>query len=199
MLTVGLSGGIASGKSTISALFAKRGVPVIDTDVISRSLLEPGEIAYQRLCEHCGDSIVTDDGLIDRKKLRQLIFSNAEEKAWLETMLHPLIYQRSQKDIQDNSTADYVLVVIPLLFETNFQAQVERICVVNCPAELQIKRLIKRDKIDEPLARKMLDQQLSNDQRVARAHDVIDNQGDGSNLEAQVEALHQSYLSLSHG
>jgi dephospho-CoA kinase len=199
MLTVGLSGGIASGKSTISALFAKRGVPVIDTDVISRSLLEPGEIAYQRLCEHCGDSIVTDDGLIDRKQLRQLIFSNAEEKAWLETMLHPLIYQRSQKDIQDNSTADYVLVVIPLLFETNFQAQVERICVVNCPAELQIKRLIKRDKIDETLARKMLDQQLSNDQRVARAHDVIDNQGDGTDLEAQVEALHQSYLSLSHG
>jgi dephospho-CoA kinase len=199
MLTVGLSGGIASGKSTISALFAKRGVPVIDTDVISRSLLEPGEIAYQRLCEHCGDSIVTNDGLIDRKKLRQLIFSNAEEKAWLETMLHPLIYQRSQKDIQDNSTADYVIVVIPLLFETNFQTQVERICVVNCPAELQIKRLIKRDKIDETLARKMLDQQLSNDQRVARAHDVIDNQGDGSNLEAQVETLHQSYLSLSHG
>jgi len=199
MLTVGLSGGIASGKSTISALFAKRGVPVIDTDVISRSLLEPGEIAYQRLCERFGDSIVTDGGLIDRKKLRQLIFSNAEEKAWLETMLHPLIYQRSQKDIQDNSAADYVLVVIPLLFETNFQAQVERICVVNCPAELQIKRLIKRDKIDETLARKMLDQQLSNDQRVTRAHDVIDNQGDGTDLEAQVEALHQSYLSLAHG
>lgn len=199
MLTVGLSGGIASGKSTISALFARRGIPIIDTDVISRGLLEPGESAYHQLCEHFGDSMVTADGLIDRKKLRRLIFSNTEEKAWLETMLHPLIYQRSQNSIAENSTADYVLIVIPLLFETNFQAQVDRICVVNCTADLQIERLVKRDKIDETLARKMLDQQLSNDQRVARADDVIDNRGDGSDLDDQVAALHRSYLSLSPG
>jgi len=199
MLIVGLSGGIASGKSTISDLFAECGVPIIDTDVISRSLLEPGETAYQQLREHLGESILTADNKIDRKKLRQLIFSNAKEKAWLETMLHPLIYQRSQQRIGEHSSASYVLVVVPLLFETNFQTLVDRVCVVDCPPELQLKRLVRRDKIEETLARKMLDQQLSNDERVARAHDLIDNGAEVSDLPAQVKSLHQSYLSLSNG
>ncbi len=109
-------------------------------------------------------------------------------------MLHPLIFQRSHEAIQKCRQADYVLVVVPLLFETNFQSLVDRILVVDCPAERQIERLIKRDNIDTALAQKMLDQQMQNAERLARAHDIIDNREDDSDLESQVDALHRLYL-----
>ena len=144
MFSVGLTGGIASGKTTVSNLFAKLGVPVIDTDIISRKLLEPGELAYQQVCAHFGDAILGDDDEIDRRKLREIVFTDSDEKTWLETMLHPLIYQRSHDAIVANSSSDYVLVVIPLLFETNFQALVDRILVVDCPAEQHYSRLSGR-------------------------------------------------------
>ncbi len=197
MFAVGLTGGIASGKTTISDLFAGRGVPVIDTDVISRSLLEPGEQAYSQVRAHFGDDIVDADGRIRRASLREIVFSDRREKTWLETMLHPLIYQRSLDTIRRHKRDAYVLVVIPLLFETNFQALVDRILVVDCPAALQIERLIARDGIDAELARKMVAQQLSNDERIARAHDVIDNGRDGADLAAEVERLHRKYLALA--
>ena len=196
MFSVGLTGGIASGKTTVSDLFAQRGVPVIDTDVISRQLLTPGEQAYRQVCEHFGTAILRDGGEIDRARLRRIVFAEPAQKTWLETMLHPLIYQRSHQAIVEHRGASYVLVVVPLLFETNFQSLVDRILVVDCPAETQIERLMKRDGIDEPLARSMLAQQLGNDERVARGHDVIDNRGPDSNLEAQVETLHRRYLEL---
>ena len=196
MFSVGLTGGIASGKTTVSDLFAQRGVPVIDTDVISRQLLTPGEQAYRQVCEHFGTAILRDGGEIDRARLRRIVFAEPAQKTWLETMLHPLIYQRSHQAIVEHRGASYVLVVVPLLFETNFQSLVDRILVVDCPAETQIERLMKRDGIDEPLARSMLAQQLGNDERVARGHDLIDNRGPDSNLEAQVETLHRRYLEL---
>ena len=197
MFSVGLTGGIASGKTTISDLFAARGVPVIDTDIISRQLLEPGELAFDQVCAKFGDEILRPDGSIDRKRLREIVFNDRAAKIWLETMLHPLIFQRSLEAIQTRADGDYVLVVVPLLFETNFQSLVDRVLAVDCPAERQIERLLKRDRIDAKLARKMLDQQLSNDDRLARAHDVIDNRGDGSDLENQVESLHRRYLQFA--
>ncbi len=197
MFAVGLTGGIASGKTTISNLFARLGVPVVDTDVISRKLLEPGELAFDQVCAHFGDRIIRSDGDIDRSRLREIVFNEREEKSWLETMLHPLIFQRSHDAIVAHSAANYVLVVIPLLFETNFQSLVDRILVVDCPAEQQIERLVKRDHIDEALARKMLSQQLTNDERIARAHDIIDNRSVNADLESQVESLHQLYLQMS--
>lgn len=199
MFSVGLTGGIASGKTTISNLFAARGVAVIDTDVISRALLEPGESAFDQVCEHFGDAILNDDGRIDRARLREIVFSNPLEKRWLETMLHPLIFHRSQAEMTKLSAESYVLVVVPLLFETNFQSLVDRILAVDCPAETQIRRLIARDGIDESLARSMLDQQMSNDERIARAHDVIANRTDDSSLEQQVDGLHARYLELAQG
>ena len=197
MFSVGLTGGIASGKTTISNLFAKLGVSVVDTDIISRKLLEPGELAFDQVCAHFGASIVNADGKIDRVRLREIVFNNPAEKSWLETMLHPLIYQRSHDAIVTKAGADYVLVVVPLLFETNFQSLVDRILVVDCPAEQQIERLVKRDQIDESLAQKMLLQQLSNAERIARAHDIIDNRSADVDLESQVSALHKRYLQLS--
>ena len=109
-------------------------------------------------------------------------------------MLHPLIYQRALDAIRKFSKPSYVLVVIPLLFETNFQSLVDRILVVDCPQELQIERLVKRDKIDETLARKMLSQQLANSDRLARAHDIIENLNDETDLGPQVARLHQAYI-----
>ena len=194
MFSVGLTGGIASGKTTISDLFAARGVPVIDTDLISRQLLEPGELAYDQVCAHFGDTIMNANGILERRRLRQIVFNDHDAKTWLETMLHPLIFQRSHEAIQNCRQADYVLVVVPLLFETNFQSLVDRILVVDCPAERQIERLIKRDNIDTALAQKMLDQQMQNTERLARAHDIIDNREDDSDLESQVDALHRLYL-----
>jgi dephospho-CoA kinase len=199
MFSVGLTGGIAAGKTTLSNLFAELGVPVIDTDLISRELLEHGEPGYHQVCNHFGDSIMDTNNEIDRAKLRQIVFSNADEKSWLETMLHPLIYQRSHDAILEYAKANYVLVVIPLLFETNFQALVDRILVVDCPAELQLERLVIRDHIDETLALKMLAQQLSNSARLAGGHDIVDNSENAADLGSQVEALHQLYLQLAKG
>lgn len=197
MFSVGLTGGIASGKTTISNLFAKMGVPVVDTDIISRNLLEPGELAFDQVCAHFGPGIVSADGKIDRARLREIVFNNPDEKSWLETMLHPLIYQRSHDAIITKAGAEYVLVVVPLLFETNFQSLVDRILVVDCPSTQQIERLVNRDHIKESLARKMLSQQLENTERVARAHDIIDNRTDDTDLESQVDTLHKRYLELA--
>jgi dephospho-CoA kinase len=197
MFSVGLTGGIASGKTTVSNLFAELGVPIVDTDVISRKLLQPGEPAYREVREHFGGIILNAEGAIDRAVLRRMIFSNPEHKSWLEKMLHPLIYQRSHDAIQQHSRAAYVLVVVPLLFESGFQSLVDRVLAVDCSAEQQISRLMKRDNIDEDLARSMLAQQLSNAKRRARAHDIIDNHEDDADLRAQVNRLHQFYLQLA--
>ena len=197
MFSVGLTGGIASGKTTISNLFAALDVLVIDTDVISRKLLAPGEQAYRQVCDHFGKQILFDNGEIDRATLRNIIFSSPQQKSWLETMLHPLIFRRSHDAIIENSRASYVLVVVPLLFETNFQSLVDRILVVDCPADQQIQRLMKRDEIDNNLANSMLAQQLTNAQRLTRAHDIINNREDDADLATQVAALHQFYTELA--
>jgi len=199
MYAVGLTGGVASGKTTISRLFADLGVPVIDTDVISRELLVPGQLAYRQVSEHFGDAILKPGGEIDRARLREIVFSQRDQKIWLEAMLHPLIYQRTLDAIRAHARAVYVLVVVPLLFETNFQSLVDRVLAVDCPAEQQIERLVKRDNIERELAARMLTQQLDNATRLKRAHDSIDNRGDGSNLEAEVASLHRKYLQLAAG
>ncbi len=197
MFTVGLTGGIASGKTTVSKLFAGHQVPVVDTDIISRSLLEPGKLAYDQVVAHFGDRILSTTNAIDRSRLRQIVFSEPDEKTWLETMLHPLIFRHSHDAIIQYSKASYVLAVVPLLLETNFQALVDRILVVDCPPETQIKRLKKRDSIDSALAQKMLSQQMDHAQRLARAQDIIDNRGEDADLVSQVAKLHQTYLELA--
>jgi len=196
MLTVGLTGGIASGKTTVSDLFSVLGTPVIDTDVISRELLEINQPGYQSVKEHFGSEILLGDGQIDRLQLRRLIFSNETEKLWLESMLHPMIYQQTERMIEKNLNAAYVVVVIPLLFESNFRSLVSRVLAIDCSPHTQITRLMTRDNIDRELARQILAQQWSNQARLEQADDVICNDGD-NNLPQQVTKLHQQYLSLS--
>jgi dephospho-CoA kinase len=196
VLKIGLTGGVASGKTTISNLFSQQGVPIIDTDILSRRLLEIDQPGYARVVEHFGDEILQQNGQIDRRQLRHLVFSSEVEKQWLEAILHPMIYRQTQHQIAQNSPADYVIVVIPLLFEANFQSLVDRILVVDCSEQTQIGRLTRRDKIDPELASKMVAQQWSNKERVKQADDVIGND-QNQNLEEQVHSLHRNYLSLS--
>ena len=196
MLVIGLTGGIASGKTTISNLFESLGVPIIDTDIVSRAQLDVGQPGYEKVVEKLGDSILLEDSNINRRQMRQLIFSNENLKSWLESMLHPLIYTSVQEQINLNFDADYVVIVVPLLFESNFTKIIDRVLVVDCPRHIQIQRLIARDDIDKSLANSMLDQQWSNDARLELADDVIHNTGN-EDLEMQVQELHKIYLLLA--
>ena len=199
MLRIGLTGGIASGKSSVSELFSRRGIPVVDTDIISRQLLDIDQPGYHQVLNHFGREILLKNQQIDRLQLRHLVFNNEVEKEWLEAMLHPVIYQKAQQLIEINNAAAYVLVVIPLLFESNFGALVDRILVIDCSAETQIRRLLARDNIDRALANKMLAQQWNNKDRLARADDIIDNDIDlDLELDRQVTKLHNQYLSLAN-
>jgi dephospho-CoA kinase len=197
MLKIGLTGGIASGKTRISNLFSQLKTPIIDTDIISREILEPGQPGYLAILNHLGNSIILDDEKIDRRKLRQLVFNNRTEKQWLESVLHPIIFKRAQQLIGRHNKAKFVIVVIPLLFETDFNELVDRVLVVDCDANTQIERLLLRDKIDVALAQKMIDQQWSNQNRINHADDIICN-NNGDDLDDQVMALHQKYLTLSN-
>ncbi len=195
MPVIGLTGGIASGKTTISDLFSSMGVAIIDTDVISRTLLEPGNSGYQEIVDKLGDSMLLADGNIDRGKLRRKVFNDNTLKVWLESILHPLIFQSVKREIQQHNESPYTLLVVPLLFETNFDRLVDRVLVVDCAREIQLSRLMARDNIEQMLAEKMLDQQMSNQERLGQANDVIDNNG-GLELEPQIIKLHQQYLAM---
>jgi dephospho-CoA kinase len=196
MLIIGLTGGIASGKTRISNLFSQLKTSIVDTDIISREAIEPGQTGYMAIVNHFGASIVMDDTQIDRRKLRQLVFNDSAAKKWLESVLHPIIFEKTRHQIAHHNQKKYIVVVIPLLFETNFSKLVDRILVVDCAANAQIKRLVLRDKIDTVLAKKMVDHQWSNQKRINRADDIIHN-NNNEDLNNQVIALHQKYLAIS--
>jgi len=196
MLVVALTGGIASGKTTISNLFAHLGIPIIDTDVISRQLLEQGKPGYLRVIEKLGQNILLANGDIDRSRLRRLVFNNPELKGWLESILHPLIRQEARQQVKQQRDTPYVMLVVPLLFESKFTDLADRILVVDCSRETQLRRLVARDHIDEALANAMLDQQSSNEERLTMADDIIVN-NDDRNLEQQVANLHRGYLKMA--
>jgi len=197
MLRIGLTGGIASGKSSVSELFSRRGIPVVDTDIISRQLLDIDQPGYLQVVNHFGRGILLKNQHIDRLQLRRLVFNNKEDKKWLEAMLHPVIYHKTRQLIETNNTAAYVIVVIPLLFESDFGTLVDRVLVIDCSAETQVRRLLARDNIDLALANQMLAEQWSNKDRLAQADDIIDNDTD-LDLDRQVTNLHTQYLALAN-
>jgi dephospho-CoA kinase len=192
-MIIGLTGGIASGKSEVSRLFEKLGAPVIDTDLISRQLVEPGEPALQEIVAAFGSSIINTDGTLNRKELGKLIFSSDSERRLLEDILHPRIRNEVTRQLQIID-APYVIVVIPLLLETRYPIKVDRILVVDASQELQRQRLMQRNGISESDADKMMQAQTTNAQRLAAADDVISNQGSVHDLQTEVERLHQFYL-----
>lgn len=196
MLNVGLTGGIASGKTTISDLFANLGITIIDTDVISHQLMHKGEAAYQLSVAHFGQQIVDKHGDIKRPALRRLVFEQPQQKQWLENMIHPLIRERTLQQVKSANNEHYVLIVVPLMFETGFNDFMDHIIAIDCPAEVQLSRLIKRDQIDYPLAKKIIHAQIDNASRLARADSIIAN-SENSNRQNDVKILHQNLLKLT--
>ncbi len=193
MQIIGLTGGIASGKSEVSRLFEALDVPVVDTDLISRQLVEPGEPALQEIITLFGSAVLNNDGTLNRKTLGKLIFDSKQQREQLEEILHPHIRDEVTRQLQ-MIDAPYVIVVIPLLLETRYPIKVDRILVVDTPLEMQRQRLMQRDNISEAYVDKMLDAQTTSHQRLAVADDVISNQGSLKALQAEVERLHQDYL-----
>lgn len=193
MLVVGLTGGIASGKSEVSALFEQTGAEVIDTDLISRELVEPGRPLLETICNEFGREILNPDGSLNRQQLRDIIFEDDKARNRLEEILHPAIRETVRKRIA-TSSAPYAIVVIPLLAETRYPYELDRILVVDTLRENQVSRLMKRDKISEEAALKILDTQATREQRLAIADDIILNDGDKSHLSDKVQALNDQYL-----
>ncbi len=195
MFRVGLTGGIASGKSTLSQYFKQLGVDVIDTDKISHDLMEPGQPAYVETVKHFGDAILQPDKSLNRKLLRKKVFNNPAEKNWLEQMLHPLIKQEAERAM-DQAQSDYALLVVPLMFESGFNELVDHVIAIDCPASVQKKRLMERDQINETLAEKMIHSQMRNDQRHALADGVIYN-SENKDLKVKIRLLHHHLCRLA--
>lgn len=193
---VGLTGGIASGKSTIAELFAQHNVPVIDADMIARDLVTPGSDYIEQIVRQFGGTLLNSDGTLNRRQLRQRIFNDDQARAQLNQIMHPAIRKAMLKQAEE-CTAPYCLLVIPLLLESEMQDLVDRILVVDCPRQQQLSRLMHRDKIDRDLAESMLASQLDAEFRLQAADDIIDNSAMADELAHQVAYLHQRYLELS--
>ena len=195
-MRVGLTGGIASGKSAAARCFAELGVPVIDTDVIAREVVEPGSVGLDGIRQRFGDAVIRGDGELDRGALRNLVSAEPAEREALEAILHPLIREETMRQAHD-AGGDYQVIVVPLLVESPLKHFVDRILVIDCSEETQIARLIARDGGDASAAQRILDAQASRQQRLDIADDVVDNEGSLDELEAEIRAQHRKYLELS--
>jgi dephospho-CoA kinase len=196
ILRIGLTGGIASGKSTVATLFAELGVPVIDTDVIAREVVKPGQPALQRIIEAFGREVLSPDGTLDRERMRARVFRNPDDRRRLESILHPAILQEMERR-SEAAGGLYQVLAIPLLVETGLANRVDRVLVIDASESTQIERLRARDGSSEQEARAMLSAQATRAQRLARADDLIVNDGDRTALVAQVERLHDRYTALA--
>nr|WP_320125101.1 dephospho-CoA kinase [uncultured Shewanella sp.] len=193
---VGLTGGIGSGKTTVANLFAAEGITLVDADIVAREVVAPGSTGLEAIVTHFGAEILTPEGELDRAKLRQRIFSHPEEREWLNQLLHPMIRQEMLAQVE-KATSAYVIMVVPLLFENGLDRLVNRTLVVDISPELQINRTVKRDNVDASQVNNIISSQCSRSDKLARADDIIDNQGEISSLKREVLALHQRYLQLS--
>ena len=195
MFRIGLTGGVASGKSAVAEIFAELGAAVVDTDVIAREVVAPGEPGLEAIAEAFGAEVLLPSGELDRRALRSIVFADPQRRKALEAILHPLIRARTLHLI-DGLEAPYVIVVVPLLLETGFAELVERILVVDSPEAQQLDRLRRRDDVGDAEAQAMLAAQTDRQSRLARADDVIDNGGSLEATNSQVRALHQRYIQL---
>ncbi len=196
MLKIGLTGGIASGKSAVADLLGEFGATIIDTDVIARDVVAPGEAGLAAVADAFGAGILGADGTLDRARLRKLVFADPAKRRQLEAILHPLIRARALAAAAA-ATGPYAVFVVPLLVETDFRALVDRVLVVDCDPQTQIDRLTARDGIPVAEAQRMLAAQAGRDERLAAADDLIDNNGNRDAMRATVAALHAHYLELA--
>ena len=198
-LKIALTGGIACGKSSVSQVFKKLGVPIIDLDVIARTVVEPNAQGLVELVAHFGNGILNDDQTLNRQALRQQLFQNSENQQVIEEILHPKILEKMQTDIEKLNTR-LVVVEVPLLAEQNLSNLFDRAIVVDCNEENQLKRLLKREKLDEKLAKTMIAAQASRKQRLALSEklptDILENNSEIFEMEQKVQDLAKKLLNL---
>ena len=191
---VGLTGGIGSGKSTVAARFAERGIVVIDADAAAHRLTSPRGAAISAIHDAFGADFIDASGALDRDRMRERAFSDPAEKRRLEAILHPMIRDLCERQ-REAATSPYVLLVVPLLFESgNWQMRVQRTLVVDCSEEIQIERVMRRSGLTAEAVRAIMASQIAREARLALADDVIDNSGADYALDAPIVALHERYL-----
>lgn len=195
-LIVGLTGGIGSGKSEVSRRFQALGIVVVDADEVARLVVEPGQPALADIAAHFGSHIVAADGHLNRALLRKIIFSQPEEKQWLEELLHPLINQEIRRQLAD-AGSPYVILSSPLLLETRQYELVNRVLVIDASEALQIARASSRDGNSSEQIKAIMATQLEREARIGQADDIIHNHGDLMELDKQVKTLHQRYMALA--
>ncbi|WP_297118575.1 dephospho-CoA kinase [uncultured Enterobacter sp.] len=193
---VALTGGIGSGKSTVADAFYRLGITIVDADVIARQVVEPHTPALQAIEAHFGHTILNDDGTLNRRRLREYIFSDSSEKDWLNSLLHPIIHQETQRQIAA-STSPYCLWVVPLLVENQLHRKANRVLVIDVSPETQIRRTMARDGVSREHAEQILAAQATRDARLAVADDVIDNNGAPDAIASDVARLHEQYLTFA--
>lgn len=196
MYRVGLTGGIAAGKTGVADVFASLGAGVVDTDQVAREVVAEGQPGLAAVRREFGAGVLCASGRLDRRRLREIVFADAAARRRLESLLHPLIRARTLEALE-RMRAPYAVVVVPLLVETDFAALVDRVAVVDCPREAQLERLMDRDGIDRAQAERMLDAQAGRRARLRAADDVIDNGGSRAATRRQVQRLHALYGRLA--
>lgn len=195
MAIVGLTGGIGSGKSTVARMFGDLGVHWVDADDVSREVVEPGTPALKAIAEHFGADILDAAGTLDRARLRSIIFETPEEREWLETLLHPIIREELISQLKPNNySLPYVLLVTPLLFETDQHKLVDYALVVDVPVDVQIERTVTRDANSRDQVERIIGAQMPRDQRCGKADAIIDNNRPHVDVERQVHELHKKML-----
>lgn len=197
MLRVGLTGGIGSGKSTVADLFARHGIPIIDTDKIARDVVRPGQPALDQIVNEFGKDLLDASGNLDRAQLRERVFNDTDSRLRLEAILHPRIRAAVLKELA-SLQAPYCLIVVPLLIETGFHELIDRVLVVDADEAKQLQRTAARDGVSENAARKILAAQAMREERLAQADDVVRNNGTLEQLAREIERLHAQYLTLSN-
>ncbi|MDB6061851.1 MAG: dephospho-CoA kinase [Verrucomicrobiaceae bacterium] len=196
MFVVGVTGGIGSGKTAVTNIFAALGIDIVDADVVSRIVVEPGTPALKKIAAHFGASILQTDGALNRAALRQIVFKDLSEKTWLEQLLHPLIAQETQSQLQQ-ATSPYVIFVSPLLAETAQKNFCDRLLVIDVSEDMQLQRTMTRDSNSAEQVQRIMAAQICREARLRFADDVIENNGTQEQLHEQVLEMHQRYLILA--
>ncbi|MGZ5817828.1 MAG: dephospho-CoA kinase [Burkholderiaceae bacterium] len=197
--SIGLTGGIGSGKTTVANMFGAKGAAVIDTDQIAHQLTHAGGSALPAIRAQFGEDFLTPEGAMDRAKMREHVFADPVAKKRLESILHPLIRMETAR-VAKQATGEYLLFVVPLLVESGtWKDQVSRILVVDCPEELQIKRVVQRNGLTESQVRAIIATQATREARRAVADDILLNDGDAASLAPEIDRLHSLYASLAKG
>lgn len=193
---VGLTGGIGSGKTTVANLFADLGITLVDADIVSRQVVAKGSLGLVRIAEHFGKNILLENGELNRAALRERIFSTPSEREWLNALLHPMIREEMLNQLK-KATSPYAILVVPLLFENGLDRLVNCTLVVDISPELQTRRTMDRDSVSAEQVQNIIASQATRAEKLAKADNVIDNQGTVSALKSKVALLHNKYLKLA--